>query len=188
MTDVTTHKQRKQLANVEEFERWLSKKKTDYNYEFVNGQAIKKNPMKQNELLMVRFLTDLFMTTQAFAIKGRLFPETDVYIDNFRKRIPDLAYFTDAQIQATRSGTKVVPAFVIELVSDSESFDDVEKKVTDYFDAGVQVVWYINPKRQNIHNYTSPKTVQICSDADVCSAAPALSDFEFEVRELFEVA
>ena len=185
MTKVTINKQRKQLATVEEFERWLSKKKTDYNYEFVNGQAIKKNPMKQSELLMVRFLTDLFMTTQAFAMKGRLFPETDVYIDSFRKRIPDLAYFTDAQIQATRSGTKVVPAFVIELVSDSESFDDVEKKIQDYYDAGVQVVWYINPKSKRIHNYTSPKNVMICADNDVCTAAPALLDFKFEVKELF---
>ena len=186
MTDVTTHKQRKQLANVEEFERWLSKKKTDYNYEFVNGQAIKKNPMKQSELPMVQFLTRLFSTTLAYKNYGELIPEADTYIDEYRKRVPDLAYFTADQIKQAAMGIKVVPAFVIELLSDSESFDDVEKKVTDYFDAGVQVVWYINPKTQRIHNYTSPKTITICADNDICSAAPALSDFGFEVRGLFK--
>ena len=185
MTDVTTHKQRKQLANVEEFERWLSKKKTDYNYEFVNGQAIKKNPMKQNEFRMVDFLVRLFAKTKAYQEGGNLLPEADTYIDEYRKRVPDLAYFTADQIKQAAMGIKVVPAFVIELLSNSESFDDVEKKVTDYFDAGVQVVWYINPKTQRIHNYTSPKTVTICADNDICSAAPALSYFEFEVRELF---
>ena len=37
MTVILTNKQVKQLTTVVEFERWLSKKKTDYNYEFVNG-------------------------------------------------------------------------------------------------------------------------------------------------------
>ena len=185
MTKVTINKQRKQLATVEEFESWLSKKKTDYNYEFVNGQAIKKNPMKQSELPMVQFLTRLFSKTLAYENYGELVPEADTYIDEYRKRVPDLAYFTAKQIKQAAIGIKVVPAFVIELLSDSESFDDVEKKIKDYFDAGVQVVWYINPKSKRIHNYTSPKNVIICADNDVCSAAPALSDFKFEVRELF---
>ena len=187
MTKVTINKQRKQLATVEEFERWLSKKKTDHNYEFVNGQAIKKNPMKQSELLMVQFLTRLFSKTLAYENYGELVPEADTYIDEYRKRVPDLAYFTAEQIKQAAIGVKVVPAFVIELVSDSESFDDVEKKIKDYYDAGVQVVWYINPKSKRIHNYISPKNVIICADNDVCSAEPALLDFKFEVRELFEV-
>ena len=185
MTEVAVHKQRKQLANVEEFERWLSKKKTDYNYEFVNGQAIKKNPMKQNEFRMVDFLVRLFTKTKAYQEGGNLLPEADTYIDEYRKRVPDLAYFTADQIKQAAMGIKVVPAFVIELLSNSESFSDVETKIQDYYDAGVQVVWYINPRTQRIHNYTSLKTVQIYSDTDLCNAAPALPDFEFEVRELF---
>ena len=185
MTKVTINKQRKQLATVEEFERWLSKKKTDYNYEFVNGQVIKKQPMKQNEFFIVKFLTRLFVKTNAYQQEAELLPEADTYIDEYRKRVPDLAYFTAEQIKKAAIGVKVVPAFVIELLSDSESFDDVEKKIKDYFDAGVQVVWYINPKSKRIHNYTSPKNVIICADNDVCSAAPALLDFKFEVRELF---
>ena len=185
MTAILTNKQVKQLTTVVEFERWLSKKKTDYNYEFVNGQVFKKQPMKQNELPMVQFLTRLFSKTSAYKNYGELMPEADTYIDEYRKRVPDLAYFTAEQIKQAAIDVKVVPAFVIELLSDSESFDDVEKKIRDYFDAGVQVVWYISPKSKRIHNYTSPKNVTICADNDVCSAEPALLDFKFEVRELF---
>ncbi|TAF80483.1 MAG: hypothetical protein EAZ50_08785 [Runella slithyformis] len=52
-------KTQKVFVTVLEFENWLSKKKTDYNYEFVNGQAIKKQPMKQNEFQIVDFLIRL---------------------------------------------------------------------------------------------------------------------------------
>ncbi|TAF95499.1 MAG: hypothetical protein EAZ46_07625, partial [Runella sp.] len=104
MSELPHIKTKKTLANVAEFEQWLSKKKTDYNYEFINGQAIKKQPMKQNELFIVTFLMDMLMTTELFANKGRLVPEIDVYIDEYRKRIPDLAFFTAQQIKQARSG------------------------------------------------------------------------------------
>jgi Uma2 family endonuclease len=139
------------LTTVAEFEQWLDRKKTPYNYEFVNGEAIKKAPMKQKEIFIVQFLTRLFSRTAAYQNGGELIPEIDVYIDEYRKRVPDLAFFTGEQIRQTRTGAKVVPAFVIEILSNSESFDDVETKIQDYFDAGVKVVWYINPKTQKIH-------------------------------------
>jgi len=75
MTATITHKQPKQMANVAEFERWLAKKKTDYNYEFVEGKAIKKQPMKQNAFFIVSHLLDTFANTQAFKNKGKLLPE-----------------------------------------------------------------------------------------------------------------
>ena len=196
MSDKPPHKSRNALATVAEFEVWLSKKKTDHNYEFMCGQIIKKDAMKQNELFIVKFLTRLFSKTADYQNGAELIPEIDVYIDDYRKRVPDLACFSAEQIKATRHGAKVVPAFVIELLSDSrfavaKGFNNVENKIQDYFDgstlnAGVQVVWYINPKTQTIYSYTSPKTVTIGTGADVCSAAPTVVDFRFEVRELFK--
>jgi Uma2 family endonuclease len=180
-------RKQKVFATVEEFEKWLTKKKTDYNYEFVNGLAIKKQPMKQIELYIITFLTDLFMMTEAFTKKGRLVPEIDVYIDEYRKRVPDLAYFTAEQIKETRKGIKVVPTFVIELLSDSESYDSVEDKINDYFRAGVQVVWYLNPKKQTIHLYLSAKEIKVLSGDDICSASPVVPDYRFMVKEIFEV-
>jgi Uma2 family endonuclease len=178
-------KTQKVFVTVLEFENWLSKKKTDYNYEFIDGQAIKKQPMKQNEFQIIDFLIRLFIKTAQYNQGDNLLTEADTYIDEYRKRIPDLAYFTSQQIKDARNGTKVVPAFVIELLSDSESFNDVEIKIQDYFKAGVQNVWYINPKTQTIHSYTSAKTVTIHAGSDECHAAPSVPDFRFIVQDLF---
>jgi Uma2 family endonuclease len=182
-----TIRPQKQFVLVAEFERWVNKKRTDQRYEFVNGIISKKEPMKQNEFFIVKFLVRLFAKTRAYKNGAELLPEADTYIDEYRKRIPDLAYFTAQQIKQAAQGVKVVPLFVIELLSDSETFTDVELKVRDYFDAGVQTVWYINPRTQTIHSYTSAKTVQIYSDEDTCTAQPALPDFSLVVSHLFTI-
>ena len=58
-------------------------------------------------------------------------------------------------------------------------------KLHEYFDAGVQVVWWVYPLYKEVYVYTSPKTVTICTDDDTLSAAPALPELTMTVAELF---
>ena len=44
---------------VAEFEKWVERKKTEVNYEFVRGRIIRKPPMKQEELFIADFLVKL---------------------------------------------------------------------------------------------------------------------------------
>ena len=112
--------------------------------------------------------------------------EGDAYVDTFRKRIPDLAIFTDEQIREAKTGKRVMPPLAIEILSDSESQNDFLEKVQDYFDAGVQLVWYIAPKQQKIYAYTSLDDIKVFKKQDVCSAAPVVPDFQFVIQDLFQ--
>ena len=106
-------------------------------------------------------------------------------MDESRKRRPDLAYYTAAQIEAARTEEWQKTRFAIEILSDSESYEDGLEKIQDYFDAGAQLVWYIVPNRQKIYVYTLPDTAQTHKDTDVISAAPVVPDFTFVVNTLF---
>ncbi len=178
---------RKALVTVADFEAWQSKLKTDYNYEFYYGEIIKKQPTKQNELEIYQILLEFFMQTKAFLAKGLLYAEADTPIDDFRKRIPDISFYTKEQVtEARKTGKKAVTTFAIEILSDSESADHIETKIQDYFDAGVLTVWYIHPKTKKIHVYTSPNDVKIYFGDMLVNAQPALPDFEFSVSKLFD--
>lgn len=170
---------------VAEFEKWLTHKKTDTNYEFVRGRIIRKPPIKQEEFIIARFLMRAFAKTQLYRQGAEMLSEGDAYVDTFRKRIPDLAIFTDKQIREAKTGKRFMPPLAIELLSDSESQNDVLDKVQDYFDAGVQLVWYVAPKQQKIYAYTSPDEIKVFKGKDVCSAAPVVPDFQFIIEELF---
>ncbi|GAB4036434.1 Uma2 family endonuclease [Spirosoma jeollabukense] len=173
------------LQTVEEFEQWEQQYAHEGSYEFVHGRIIEKQPMKQNELDLIDFLIRCFIETPQFKQKHTLYSEIDSYIDNFRKRVPDLTYFTAEQRQAIRQGERVNTLFAIEILSDSESYQDVLDKIQDYFDGGTQLVWYIVPKQQKIYVYTSPDESKAYKGTDTISAAPVVPDFQFVVSDLF---
>jgi Uma2 family endonuclease len=50
----------------------------------------------------------------------------------------------------------------------------------------VQAIWWVYPLYKEVYVYTSPKTVIICTDDDVLSAAPALPELTMTVAELFK--
>lgn len=178
------------LQTVDEFEAWTREPGNDGSYEFVRGRIIPKPGMKQNEFDLADFLQRQFSQTAAYGQKHLLLPEGDSYVDDKRKRIPDLTYITAEQRQAIRRGERVNTLFAIEILSDSETHEDVLDKITergpqDYFDGGTQLVWYIIPKKQKIHAYTSPDDIKVFKGTETISAAPVLPEFSFAVADLF---
>ena len=111
--------------------------------------------------------------------------QPDVMLTAIQMRRPDIAYFTDVQVEQGRQGKDVIPAFVVEVLSETDQAYRIEEKIVEYFKAGVQVVWNIIPEQEVIYVYTSRKQVTICLEDDVCSAAPVLPDFSIRVNDLF---
>lgn len=173
------------FQTVTEFEAWERQPGHAGSYEFRYGQILTKPAMKQDEIFIASFLIRQFVQTESFRQGNELLPEADSYVDSKRRRIPDLTFFTTDQKQAIRQGERVNTLFAIEILSDSESYDDVLDKLQDYFDGGAQLVWYIAPKRRKILVYTSPDDVRTYKDQAVISAAPVVPDFQFVVADLF---
>jgi Uma2 family endonuclease len=172
------------LTTVDEFEQWQQQPGNDGNFEFVRGRIIPTS-MKQNEIKIANFLARRFTQTAHYQKNHVLYPELDSYVDGTRKRIPDLTYFTADQLAAIERGERVSTLFAIEILSDSESHQDVLDKIQDYFDGGAQLVWYIVPIRQKIYAYTSPDHSTVFKGQQTISAAPVIADFQFVVADLF---
>ncbi len=152
------------FKTVAEFEAYLGddSKFSDRRFEFVNGRIIEKPVIKQEEFYIAKFLSRLFVKTLAYANGDELIVESDSHIDEKRKRIADIGYFTEVQIEAARDGHRFAPALAIEILSPSEKLEEIEEKINDYFDAGVQLVWYISPKQEQIYVYTAPADLTYC--------------------------
>ncbi len=74
---------------------------------------------------------------------------------------------------------------MIELILPNDDAEQVEKKIVEYFKAGVRVLWKVMPESEVVYVYTARKIVMICTDADICSAAPILPDFTLAAGTLF---
>lgn len=168
-----------------EFLRWESD--DNYVYEFNDGVLEPTTSMKQDEVYLFDTIENRFFQTTAFREGGRLRGEIDVWLNGKQMRRPDASYFSGGQLRQMAAGEKVISTFMVEFVSKSDDAPKYIRKLNEYFNAGVQVVWLIFPADHVVYVYTSPKTVIICTDDDVLSAAPALPELTMTVAELFRV-
>jgi Uma2 family endonuclease len=166
-----------------DFLRWESD--DNYVYEFNNGVLEPTTSMRQDELHILNALENQFFKTNAFREGGRLRAEIDIWVSDRQMRRPDVLFFSKEDFEKIAKGENAIPTFVAEFVSENDDARKYLKKLQEYFQAGVQVVWLVFPDDYTVYVYISPKTVTICTDNDTLSAAPALPELQLTVADLF---
>lgn len=167
---------------LEEFLVW--EPNDGYKYEWNDGEIIQFTGMKKKQLFIFDILNQLFFE-KGYIKQGSLVLEQDVMLTGIQMRRPDIAYFSREQIKLDRTGEDVIPEFVIEVTSNHDQINQLEKKITEYFKAGVKVIWNIIPEQEVVYVYTSRRDVKICLENDICSANPVLPNFEISVAAIF---
>jgi Uma2 family endonuclease len=108
-----------------------------------------------------------------------------------RDRRPDVAFVSYQRWAKTRpvpsSGNAwdVVPNLATEVVSPTDSVDELEQKIAEYFRAGVQLVWVVHPTRSKIHVYESPSQITVLSRDDILDGGAVVPGFRLALAELF---
>ena len=172
-----------QIMTKSDFLKWEAD--DAFVYEYNNGRLEPSLSMKQEEVQLLQRLTRRFQQTDAYRQEGELVAEVDVWLTDKQMRRPDVAYYNPYQLRQMADGNQVVPGFAVEFISDNDDIRKYIKKLNEYFQAGVQVVWLVFSNDQTVYVYTSPKTVTIATDTDVVSAAPVLPELQITVDELF---
>ncbi|MBC7891456.1 MAG: Uma2 family endonuclease [Sphingobacteriaceae bacterium] len=114
-----------------------------------------------------------------------LLAESDVWLTQTQKRIPDVAFFTAEQITRSVTEPEPIPSWIIEFISPGDPVKKVEENVLDYFTAGVQVVWHVHPALRMVRVLTSTRHATTYFENDPLPAPPALPDLSLTVGELF---
>ena len=69
------------------------------------------------------------------------------------------------------------PTWPIEVVSPTNSAVDVQRKIHEYFEAGVSKVWVIYPEQKKIYIYASPTQIQVLQLGDELDGGDLLPGF-----------
>lgn len=77
------------------------------------------------------------------------------------------------------------PDLAVEVVSPSESANDVRKKVRDYLVAGTPLVWVVYPRMREVVVHTPDGLARTCGAGDVLEGFEALPGFRCAVADLF---
>lgn len=80
---------------------------------------------------------------------------------------------------------KVVPDLVVEVISLNDLAHDVERKVSEYLDAGVRLVWVIDPETRTMRVQRSDGTGAFLRGDAVISGEAVLPGFELPLPSIF---
>jgi Uma2 family endonuclease len=161
-------------------------------YEVIDGRVVQK-PMGAYECWLAAWICKLFDRFLDNTPLGRAVPEMifDLRPTVDRERRPDVAFVSferwarRRQIPDTPSWA-VAPDLVIEILSRSNTADEVTEKLGEYFRVGVRLVWVVYPRQCMIYAYTSPKELRILTVGDVLDAGDVLPGFSIPVQTIFE--
>ena len=104
-------------------------------------------------------------------------------------RIPDISFTSWARFPGHRRPSspipRLVPNLVVEVLSRSNTLGEMAAKRRDYFAAGVELVWEIDPDTRTIDVYTSLTQSTTLTAADTLDGGIALPGFALPVQTLF---
>ena len=104
-------------------------------------------------------------------------------------RIPDVAFTNwdrlPGRIGPTEPTPPLAPNLAVEVLSSSNTPGEMARKRQDYFSAGVELVWEIDPEARTVVVYTSLSQATTLGPNDSLDGAAVLSGFTLSVGELF---
>jgi Uma2 family endonuclease len=164
----------------------------DILYEVVDGQ-IREKTVGVQETEIASLLFGFLFTFLRQNRLGRVLSETIFRIDVAKdlQRRPDVAFVSHSKWPFNRRVPKVpvwdmVPDLAIEVVSPTNSADDVQTKVQEYFEAGMSGVWVVYPKQKQVYTYASPAQIQVVQLGEELDGGKLFPGFRLPLTALFE--
>ena len=108
--------------------------------------------------------------------------------DPNRVRIPDASFISSGRLDGGEipSGYLTIPPdLAVEVVSPSDRYGDVEDKAEEYLEAGVVVVWVINPSNRSVRIFRRDTRPEQLGPNDELTAEEIMPGFRCRVAELF---
>lgn len=105
-------------------------------------------------------------------------------------RIPDAAFASRDKFPDLRLPDEPVPALVpdlaVEVLSEGNTAEEMSRKLAEYFDAGVRLVWYFDPRRKTVQVFTGPETSQLLNERDTLTGGEVLPGFTLSLQAFFQ--
>jgi Uma2 family endonuclease len=104
-------------------------------------------------------------------------------------RIPDISFIAWDRIPGGKVPKepipRLAPSLAVEVLSEGNTKGEMERKRHEYFQAGVSLVWIVDPEARTVTVYTSFDDATILTETDTLDGGNVLPGFTLALRELF---
>ena len=157
--------------------------------ELVDGILVEK-PMGMLESALagyIVYLLDAFTRPKNLGII--LGADGTIQIQLNLVRIPDVAFISWDRIPGRRLPKEAVPLIVpnlaVEVLSKGNTQREMAIKREDYFQAGVELVWEVDPRKRTVAVYSSATEEITLTTDDTLDGGTVLPGFQLPLKDLF---
>lgn len=157
--------------------------------ELIDGTLVEKTVGFYESFLAYRIgiLLGQFVTAQNLGIIAGEAGMLQLLPDQIR--IPDVSFVSHERLKGSGFPDEAAPLFapdlVVEIISRGNTREEMQRKLQEYFAAGVRAVWYIYPETRRVLNYSSAESVIELTENDMLDGGTVLPGFSMELKSFF---
>ena len=122
---------------------------------------------------------------------GVVFDSSTVFkLPNGANRSPDVAWITNERwnvlsVERQKKFPPIAPDFVIELRSETDTLKDLQEKMREYMDNGVQLGWLIDPQTKQVSIHRPDQPAETLQSPTTLSGEAVLPRFVLDLSRIF---
>lgn len=160
-------------------------------YELVDGTLVEKAMGFWESVLAVAISSALreFVASRKLGVVAgadgmvRLFPHLSLI------RMPDVLFASNERLTASsargRQVPQLVPDLAVEVLSTANTVAEMGRKRREYFEAGVRLVWIVDPQQRTVDVYTGIEQPVTLRENETLDGGNVLPGFALDLRRLF---
>jgi Uma2 family endonuclease len=102
-------------------------------------------------------------------------------------RIPDVSLVSWSRLPGRAIPREPIPSLApdlaVEVLSPGNTEREMERKLRDYFAAGVRLVWCLDPRARNVRVYRSPDLQEVIGEDGILDGGDVLPGFSLPLSE-----
>jgi Uma2 family endonuclease len=163
--------------------------RSDRIFELIDGTLVEKLMASMEGALAAALIHLIYAFADTHRLGVVLAPDGLLRILPGQVRAPDVSFirwerFPDRRL-LEQPIFPLAPNLAIEVLSESNTATEMERKLHEYFEAGVELVWYIDPRTRTAQTFASVDRCLEIGPRGSLSGGGVIPGFELRLADLF---
>lgn len=167
-------------------------------FEIIDGEIREMTPAKKKHSKISKRIYDRILFFLSEHDLGEVFFETAFILEDVTdwvagSRVPDVMVYERKRYDTHEAENPdddekpfiLVPDLVVEVISPTDKYTEVNQKIDAYLSDGVKLIWIVDPQRKTISVYEGSDTPKILRKDNTLTGGEVLKGFELGGDEVF---
>jgi Uma2 family endonuclease len=155
--------------------------------ELLDGTLVEKPMGYWESFIAMRLGRHLANYAEPLGLGGVSGPDGTLRMKSGRVRLPDVSFIAAARMPTTPEPIpSLAPDLAVEVLSESNTAEEIEQKLHEYFQSGTRLAWIVDPVPRSVAiHHDAGKPTRVITETDMLDGEQVIPGFKLAVAELF---